>query len=569
MKKIKKPLFGILFLLLALTSCEYDGIDPISAVDAGADAGSPEITITYPTEGTAIKVPEAVASIEINLEVRDDIEVEKIEVLVNGNQIAMFEEFTDYRIIKRTVNFDNVTNGAHILTVIATDISGNVTTKEVNFSKEPPYAPKYAGEFFYMPFDGDFMELVNIYTAEETGTPGISEASFLGTGAYQGASDSYIAVPLNEDDLGDEISAAFWYKLDPSNSQAGILTASDDTNLKQGFRLFREGSASSQTIKLNIGAGDAEGDSWNDGGSVEVTGEWVHIAFSISATETVLYVNGVPLRTGTMAKAIDWTGVEALVIGSGLNFEGWGHNSDTSLIDELRLFNTALNQSEIQNLISASAETLYMPFDGAYNEMVSNREVTVVGTPGFAGESAKGSDAYAGASDSYLTLPSAGLLSQEFSTTFWYKVNASPDRAGILVISPVNETDPALNNLNSGFHLFREGGAEEQRIKASVGTGTQQIWNDGGVIDVAAGAWVHVALTISDSESKIYLDGALMNTAALSGGVDWTGTDLVSIMSGAPRFIEWNHLADNSYMDELRFFNKVLTQDEIQAAMAD
>ena len=42
MKKFKKPLFGILFLLLAFTSCEYDGIDPITAVDPGADAGSPD-----------------------------------------------------------------------------------------------------------------------------------------------------------------------------------------------------------------------------------------------------------------------------------------------------------------------------------------------------------------------------------------------------------------------------------------------------------------------------------------------------------------------------------------------
>lgn len=138
-----------------------------------------------------------------------------------------------------------------------------------------------------------------------------------------------------------------------------------------------------------------------------------------------------------------------------------------------------------------------------------------------------------------------------------------------MVISAVNATDPALNNLNNGFHLFREGNGEQQRIKASIGTGTANVWNDGGTIDVADQEWVHVGFTISNSESKIYLNGELVNTAAVTGGVDWTGTDLVSVMSGAPRFIEWNHLADASYMDELRFFNKVLSQDEIQAAMAE
>lgn len=571
MKKIKKLLFGLLFLLATLTSCEYDGIDPITAVDSGPDAGSPVITILYPSEGTTIQVPGAVATINIRLEVVDDIEVEKIEVLVNGNQIAMFDEFTDYRIVKRTVTFDNVTNGAHILTVIATDISGNVTTKEVNFSKEPPYSPKFAGEFFYMPYDGDFMELVNIYTAEEVGNPTTTNGSFFGSGAYKGVSDSYINVPLNEDDLGNEFSAAFWYKLSGDASRAGILVAGANEERQQGFRLFREGSGTSQTIKLNVGTGD--GESWNDGGSVNVTGEWVHIAFSISATQTVLYVNGTPLRTATMGKPIDWTGVEEITIGAGgATFSYWDHKSDTnSLIDELRLFNTVLSQTDIQNLINASAETLYMPFDGQYKDMVSNREVTVVGSPGFAGIGKVGSNAYEGATDSYFTLPSAGLLSEEFSATFWYKVNSNPDRAGIITIGPPDTGNPNFPNIQnkrtSGLRLFREGSGTEQRIKLNVGNGTEDSWNDGGVINVAAGEWVHVAFTISNSQSVIYLNGEAVNTGNVTGGIDWTGTDIVSIMSGAPRFTEWGHLSDRSYMDELRFYNKVLTPEEIQASM--
>lgn len=71
-----------------------------------------------------------------------------IEVLVNGDQIATFNEFLDYRIVNEEVSFDNVTNGEHTLTINATDIAGNTTSKTVNFSKEPPYTPKYAGEFF-------------------------------------------------------------------------------------------------------------------------------------------------------------------------------------------------------------------------------------------------------------------------------------------------------------------------------------------------------------------------------------------------------------------------------------
>ena len=139
--------------------------------------------------------------------------------------------------------FDNVTNGEHTLTVTATDTEGNVSTKTVNFSKEPPYTPRFAGEILYMPFDGDFMDLVDIGTPTEIGSPGFAEESYLGTGAYLGAPDSYLTLPL-DDDLTEEFSAAFWYKPSGNPDRAGILVAGDDeVDRNQGFRLFREGNA--------------------------------------------------------------------------------------------------------------------------------------------------------------------------------------------------------------------------------------------------------------------------------------------------------------------------------------
>lgn len=574
MKKSIIPFIGIFLSFFAFTSCDYDGIDPITEVDPGPDSGSPEINIVYPNEGTTLQVPEPVASINIRFEVIDDIEVETVEVMVNGNVVATFNEFKDYRIVKEQVSFENVVNGEHTVTVRATDIAGNTSTKTVNFSKEAPYTPKFEGEFLYMPFDGDFMDLVRIETAREVGSPGFSGQSFLGTSAYAGQADSYLTIPLDQENLTSEFSGAFWYKVSGDPDRAGILVAGDDADDRnQGFRLFREGSATEQRIKLNVGTGT--GESWNDGGVLDVTaGEWVHIAFSVSPSQTTIYINGMPVNTGTMASPIDWSGVEELTIGAGgETFSYWNHLSDTSLIDELRLFDTALSQEDVQNLINASAVTLHMPFNGDYKDLVANREVTEVGSPGFAGESVEGSNAYAGAAGSYLLLPSEGLLSEEISATFWYKVNADPDRAGIITVGPPDEENAGFpdvqNNRTSGFRLFREGNATEQRIKLNVGTGSGDSWNDGGVIDATAGEWVHVAFTISESQTVIYLNGEPVNTGSLSNPVDWTGTDIVSIMSGAPRFTEWNHLSDRSYLDDLRFYNKALTQEEIQADMAD
>ncbi|MDR5589536.1 LamG-like jellyroll fold domain-containing protein [Christiangramia sediminicola] len=558
--------FGFIFSLLLFTSCEYDGIDSITPVDPGADEGAPEITITAPAEGNTIKVLEEVSSINIKFKVVDDIEVANIDVMVDGNMIASMNEFLDYRIVNEEVVFDNVTNGEHTVTVTATDLDGNTASKTVNFSKEPPYTPKFQNEYLYMPFDGDYVDLITLKTSDVTGNPGFAGESFLGSNSYMGAADSYLDFPF-DGSIGTEFTATFWYNVSGDPDRAGILVAGADENRTQGFRLFREGSATEQRIKLNVGTG--EGEVWNDGGTVDPSSdEWVHVAFTVTAEQTAIYIDGMLVNTGNMAgMAIDWTGVENLTIGAGgETFSYWGHEHDTSSLDELRFFDKALSQEEIQGLINASSETLKLSFDGSYQDDASNKEVTVVGSPSISSDTFEGSGAYAGAADSYLTLPSEGLLSKTLSATFWYKVNATPDRAGIIVVGPEDSENPDAQNVRtSGFRLFREGNATEQRIKLNVGTGEAESWNDGGVIDVTAGEWVHVAFTISETETAIYLDGELVNTGSLGAPVDWTGTDIVSIMSGAPRFTGWGHLADASMMDELTFYNKVLTPEEIQA----
>ena len=246
-------------------------------------------------------------------------------------------------------------------------------------------------------------------------------------------------------------------------------------------------------------------------------------------------------------------------------------------MDDLRLFNKALTQSEIQNIIDvtnpyvpASGETLYMPFNNNYVNVVGNVTATKVGSPIFSGEPKKGTNAYAGATDAYLTLPTTGLTGESFSAVMWYKLNATPDRAGILVAGPEDTANPtAQNNRKNGFRFFREAGAAGfQRFKLNVGNGTADVWVDGGVAaDVANTAgWVHLAFTISPTKAIVYINGLPVKESPITG-IDWTGCNILSIMSGAPRFTGWNHKSDLSYLDELHLYNKTLTQAEIQALM--
>lgn len=291
----------VLFIALGCGcfGCAESYIDDIEPVTSGPDMEAPEVTVNFPLEGTQIRVTEDITTINVDFEVEDDIEIDHIVLELNGSEIARFEDFKDYRRVLREYQFDNLNNGDHTLAVIATDLSGKTTTENVNFQKIEPYRPVYDNEIFYVPFDGDFTELVNIQSPAINGNPGFTDGQ-VGR-AYEGSSNGYLTFDA-EGLTNDQFSAVFWYKVDPSPDRAGLLVMGppDDANpdamnnRTSGFRLFRESAGAMQRIKLNVGNGS--GENWFDGGAAAdidpAANEWNHIAFTISSSSVVVYING-------------------------------------------------------------------------------------------------------------------------------------------------------------------------------------------------------------------------------------------------------------------------------------
>ncbi len=589
MKQIK-ILSAYVAVALLVWGCDQ-GIDSITPVDPPVDASAPAVNISSPTEGQTIKVNEELGSVDINFEVSDDVEVAFVKVMVDGSEINSYTSFKDYRrLVVNDLSYNKLADGDHQVTVVATDIDGKTTTTSVNITKEPAYIPKYDGEVLYVAFDGDYTDLVSLEKATIEGNPGFTEESLGGPSAYAGAEDAYLTFPSDRF-KNAEFSAIFWVKTNAVPDRAGVLVMGpplDETSndLTKGFRFFRENAGGMQRFKLNVGSGDQG--NWFDGGEAAdvdpAADEWVNMAFTITGTEAIVYINGQIVSQGPLS-GLDWTDCNLLSIMSGApNFTEWNHLSNQGFMDELRIFDRTITQDEVQQIMQDDSgifvssypptfdgEIFYMPFDGDYQERFRENDATEVGTPGFAGESVAGEDAYAGAADSYLTLPIDGLTSDQLSATMWYKLNADPDRAGILTISPEdpeNEGYPETqNNRNSGFRLLREGNAERQVFKLNVGTGEADQWVDGGdaaaLNPATATDWVHLAFTISEDSAKVYIDGEMVAETAIDG-IDWTGTEILSIGSGAPRFTGWGHLSDQSSFDELRFYDKVLSPEEVQ-----
>jgi hypothetical protein len=341
-------------LLLTLAAGCSKGIDPISPVDPGPDGAAPAVTITYPTEGYKLRVPDAVAPITIKLEATDDIELKKVSVQFDGTDVSSYTTFIDYRRAMISCTYPSVADGDHTITVTATDMTDKTTTTTVNFKKVAPYNP-LSGEVFYMPFDGDYNDLVSFNPAVVAGAPGFA-AGKVGQ-AYAGATDGYLTFPT-AGLLGTEFSATFWYKLNAVPTRAGIFTICrpyityNDTTRFKGLRIARENSGANQNLFLNFGTGDAE--VWMNPFYQTASDAWIHIAVSISANKATVYVNGAVVKEAIPTGPISWTGCNVMSIGSGMpNFSYWEHFSDLSQIDELRVFNKALTAEEVNSIYTA------------------------------------------------------------------------------------------------------------------------------------------------------------------------------------------------------------------------
>lgn len=348
--KLKNHIFIFAVFLLTFTACK-EGIDPITAVAPGADSKAPVIKMTYPSEGAAIQVKEDVTSINISGEITDDIELRSVVLKLNGTQISSFSSFKDYRRFLLEFPYKNITNGNHTLDVIATDVSGKSTTQTIKFSKKEPYKPLYNGEIFYMPFDGTYTELLSITDATKVGSPSFADGKK--GKAYAGAVDSYITFPTTGM-LNSEFSAIFWYNMNSTPDRSGILVigSSVPEDRTKGFRLFREGSAATQNIKINVGTGS--GESWIDMFQLPSNAGWKQIAISISSMDCKIFLDGALVKTVSPCN-IGWdASCDKITIGAGgKTFSYWGHKSDLSLYDELRIFKKALTASEVQTIYNA------------------------------------------------------------------------------------------------------------------------------------------------------------------------------------------------------------------------
>jgi len=133
-------------------------------------------------------------------------------------------------------------------------------------------------------------------------------------------------------------------------------------------------------------------------------------------------------------------------------------------------------------------------------------------------------------------------------------------------ISPpmTDPTNPDAADRTKGIRMFREINGDNQNIGLNLGIGETEVWMNPFITVPPDQDWMHIAISISATHVTIYVDGAVQMEQDIDAKLDWTSCDLVSIASGEPNFIYWEHFSDLSLYDEMHFFNKAITADEVQ-----
>ncbi len=601
-------IFAISALIVTSTSCGDD--DPKD--EEVEDLESPTVAITEPEDGSTVSSLESTVTLTIEYEVTDDVEIASIVIEFDGTEVEEVTTFTDFREVNGEWEQPSVGDGEHTITITATDLSGKTATATSTFTKVTsiPYEP-LEHEVFYMGFEGNYLESVSEVEATVVGSPDFAGEGKAGDDAYAGATDAYLTFDGESLDITDKLTVTMWLKINAVPDRAGILVMGPEdevntefqNNRKSGFRFFREAAGTAQRFKVNFGTGDDGDDTtgdevWLDGGTsadVDPTvDEWHHFAFVIDATTAAVYIDGVKAVGSAEHLGLDMTGCDILSIMSGVpRFTEWDHFSDLSYLDELHMFNAALTEAELAEIVGIgfgvqeledpadpglvpidgadATEILYMSFDTDFTVEVADADATSVGTPSVVDGGVAGK-AYSGGVDSYLTVPTDGLLGTEFSASMWIKMDPTATRAGILTVGAPDEVNPDNpNNRNFGFRLFREGDEIGQTFKLNVGTGAGEEWIDGGAFAKFSATredWLHVAFTVGGGKTQVYLNGILAVVSGVDVVVDWTGCDILSIGSGAPRFVEWGHIGETGLLDEVRLYSGVLNPAQIAALKA-
>ena len=389
--------------------------------------------------------------------------------------------------------------------------------------------------------------------------------------SFDGTDDYVTMADANSLDITSAISMAVWLKTSDTDSCIMSKTVASTAKCFE--------SASNKVYELGVLSStiyfQASNGTTTNGLSGSATNfldnQWHYIVATWDGTTATngmkLYMDGVVLHQGTATV----TSIQST--SSALTFGGDGGTYDyAGLMDEGRLYNRALSAAEIKALYDAGA-------DDKTNSSISQPQGTGRLDSGLAGYWALDNGSGTSATDSSTNGNTGTLTNGPTWTTGQIGGAVDFDGNNDYITVPDNDlydvgttatysawVNPAA--IGSGMYIFEktQAGAEDKSLyvtsagKAGFYLYNVSDWHDAGIesaTTLSAGTWYHIVGTYDGVRARLYVNGVLENSRAVTGNVaDSIGAFVIGSRNGVSNFFSGS-------IDEMRFYNRPLSADEV------
>lgn len=181
--------------------------------------------------------------------------------------------------------------------------------------------------------------------------PGISGQAF----SFTNAALNYVKVPYSRAfDINAHGTISFWHRLSRSQPQyPALITRGDNADANNNFEVYIVAlSPDTATYKFSLGNGS--GTSSISDVAALLDDRWHHIAFTWDGLRMIVYIDGALEHSASQTITPATIGTPSLLLGAAT--PGDQRGSPNGFLDEVALFDRALDPSEVQSLFASAAD---------------------------------------------------------------------------------------------------------------------------------------------------------------------------------------------------------------------
>jgi fibronectin type 3 domain-containing protein/regulation of enolase protein 1 (concanavalin A-like superfamily) len=397
-------------------------------------------------------------------------------------------------------------------------------------------------------------------------TPTWTTGRIGGALSLAGASSQYVTMPSGVGASLADFTISTWVYLNSASAGARIFDFGDGDGMYGGTDVWGNQhwlcerymyctvqGGSGGRVHFGISNSTNFGEEGVDGAAAIPTGQWVHVAVTMSGSTASIYVNGMlvgqnanmwfsPFRIGSTTQ--DFIGRSQ-----------W--RNDPYLdgkVDDFRIYRGALSPADIQTL--ANTGMAYLKFNESSGNTAADSTGdgwtgTLVNSPTWTTGKLGNAVSLSGSSQ-YVTLPTGVVNGQTTCTlTSWVYLNSVSNWARIFDFGSGTGTYMFLTPKNAANGKIRFA------ITTSSSSGEQKI---DGAAALGTGGWHHVAVVLNGSTGTLYVDGAQVGQ---NTSMTLTPSSLGATTQNYIGKSQWNDPYLNGIVDDFHIYSSVLTSGQI------